>query len=71
MCGCGLVVRKGVISHHFRALKKVERPRTAHFRKRLKCRWARFMLGNVMIVVLGSDRERGFHQQGGPKELSE
>ena len=42
--GCGVVVRKGVISHHFRALKKVERPRTAHFRKRLMCRWARFIL---------------------------
>ena len=24
-----------------------------------------------MVVVLGSDREWGFHQQGGPKELSE
>ena len=24
-----------------------------------------------MMVVLGSDRERGFHQQGGPKELPE
>ena len=24
-----------------------------------------------MIVMLGSVRERGFHQQGGPKELSE
>ena len=32
--GCGVFMRKGVISHHFRALKKVERPRTAHFRKR-------------------------------------
>ena len=28
-------------------------------------------LGNVMTVLLWSDRERGFHQQGGPKELSE
>ena len=24
-----------------------------------------------MTVVLGSDRKWGFHQQGGPKELSE
>ena len=24
-----------------------------------------------MTVVLGSDREQGFHQQGGPKELPE
>ena len=42
--GCGVVVRKGVISHHFRALKKVERPRTAHFRTCLRCRGARFKL---------------------------
>ena len=37
--GCG-----GVISHHLRALKKVERPRTAHFWRCLRCRWARFIL---------------------------
>ena len=42
--GCELFMRKGVLSHHFRALKKVERSRTAHFRKCLRCRWARFML---------------------------
>ena len=35
---------KGVISHHFRASKKVERLRTAHIRKRLRCCWARFIL---------------------------
>ena len=28
-------------------------------------------LGNVMTVILGSDRERGFPQQGSPKELPE
>ena len=28
-------------------------------------------LGNVTTVVLGSDCERGFHQQGGPKEFPE
>ena len=46
--GCGLVVRKGVINHHFRASKKVERPRTAHFRKRLRCRRAR----SISLVAL-------------------
>ena len=28
-------------------------------------------LGNVMTILLGSDHERGFNQQGGPKELLE
>ena len=28
-------------------------------------------LGNVMMVVLGSDRKLGFRRQGGPKELPE
>ena len=28
-------------------------------------------LGNVMTIMLGSDRERGFHQQEGPKGILE
>ena len=37
MSDYGLVIREGVINHHFKALKKVERPRTAHLRKRRRC----------------------------------